>query len=252
MIKNSKIAIVIEAINSNPNGDPDQGNLPRTLEDGRGYMTQQSIKHKIRKYVHEVYGNESGNEVWIIGSEGNEKQTQNSKKSGLDREGILNKFWDVRLFGGVIGTGDTKGLDAVTGAVQFSTIAESVLPVEVVEECLVNCIATTDEGGGAGLMGNKSYVKYGQYVAYADVSAAQAEKNGVTERDIEILLEAIENMFEFDKTAARPDMYVNAVAVWEFDGRSQSINPRQAVDVAPSGAISFGSLRGVDPRVTTL
>lgn len=240
VIKNRyEFVVLFDVENGNPNGDPDAGNLPRLdLETGLGLVTDVCLKRKIRNYVELVKEDQDGYKIYI--KDGvplnrsdaeafsalnvTEKDIKNAKKKdeNLDakiRDFMCEHFYDIRTFGAVMTTFVKNKLNCgqVRGPVQIS-FAQSIDPI-VPNEITITRTAITTEADAAEKtteMGRKSIVPYGLYRAEGFVSANLARKTtGFSEDDLNLLWEAIINMFEHDHSAARGKMAVRELIVFK-------------------------------------
>lgn len=210
----------------NPNGDPDQDNLPRVdAESQEGLVTDVCIKRKVRNYVEiKSGGKRDGHKIFI--RQGNVLATIiDSAKGGevKDRQETLCKeYWDIRTFGGVLSVGE-KGAGTVRGPVQF-TFARSEDRVYQAEHSITRQAVTTEEEAKkqekrefASTMGRKSTVPYGLYRMHGFVSAVDATKTGFSDEDLRLLWEALLNAFEHDRSAARGEMNPRKLVVFKHD-----------------------------------
>lgn len=242
--------LLFEVTNGNPNGDPDAGNMPRLDPNtNRGIVTDVCLKRKVRNYVaafpperksddHEstnghhilvqqgaVLNSEIGKGIKAAQGEGNEDVPRRAMKW------LCREFFDVRTFGGVLSTGDEvmKGsaYGQVRGPVQF-TFGQSFHPITPLEVTITRCAVTKEEDRAKErTMGNKHIVPYGLYMAKGYVSPAFAERTGFTNADLNLLFEALLNMFEHDRSAARGEMVVRGLYDFEHVGTQGGSNAEQ-------------------------
>lgn len=247
VIKNRyEFVVLFDVENGNPNGDPDAGNMPRIdPESGLGLVTDVCLKRKIRNYVETVKEGEAGYQIYIredvplnrsdrkacenLGitetddkkvTEGLKKLKKNDPDADLKiRDYMCQNFFDIRTFGAVMTTFVKASLNCgqVRGPVQIG-FARSVDPI-VSQEVTITRVAITTEKDAEDKkteMGRKSIVPYGLYRAEGYVSANLARKvTGFTEEDLDLLWEAIINMFEHDHSAARGKMAVRELIVFK-------------------------------------
>lgn len=239
VIKNRyEFIVLFDVENGNPNGDPDAGNLPRIdPESGYGLVTDVCLKRKIRNYVETRMEDEAGFGIYIkegvplnrsdnTAIDGLEiKDDLNSyKKSHPDidmkiRDFMCSKFFDIRAFGGVMTTFVKAKLNCgqIRGPVQLG-FARSIDPI-ISQEISITRVAITTEKDAEDKhteMGRKSIVPYALYRAEGYISANLARKvTGFSEEDLELLWEAIINMFEIDHSAARGKMSVRELIVFK-------------------------------------
>ena len=225
--------MLFDVENGNPNGDPDAGNTPRVdAETGYGYITDVCLKRKIRNYVELCKEGEAGYNILVRPDKAlNAKFTDAYKAEGLPtknkgkntddvrkaKEYMCRNYYDVRTFGAVMSTGDDP-CGIVRGPVQIN-FARSISPVNIQDVTITRQARTTEDRTKTGEteMGRKSMIPYALYRAEGYVSAALGNKVGLTEDDIEVLWEAIINMFEHDHSAARGKMCMRKLYVFKHD-----------------------------------
>ena len=233
--------VFFDVENGNPNGDPDAGNMPRIdPETGYGIVTDVCLKRKIRNYVETVKEDAEGYRIYIkdnvplnvsdqrayayLGID--EKDVKNIKKQNPDldsqvRDFMCRNFYDIRTFGAVMTTFVKANLNSgqVRGPVQLS-FARSIEPI-VQQEVTITRVAITTEADAEKKgteMGRKYIVPYAMYRAEGYISANLARKStGFSEEDLELLWDAILNMFEHDHSAARGKMAVRKLIIFRHD-----------------------------------
>lgn len=225
--------VAIAEVNyANSGGDPMANNRPRTTYDGRGVMSDVSLKRKIRNRFIDM-----GLPVFV---QSDNKKTDNYKSLKDRYEGTVPQrkadqadliyseaceTWaDVRAFGALLAFKSSSLSMGVTGAVSINQ-AMSVAPVDIYNMQItksVNSVTTEDGGKSADTMGTKEMVAHGLYVIKGSISAIQAEKNGYTEEDAENLKEALRTLFYNDASAARPDGSMRVVKLYWFKHRGKS------------------------------
>jgi len=198
----------------NPNGDPDQVNLPRAdAEDQKGLVTDVCIKRKIRNYVMLAKELKAPFDIFI-----RQEQVLNRVINSAVGETIRNrqenlaeKFFDIRTFGAVLSTGD-KGAGTIRGPVQL-TFSRSEDRIFQAEHSITRCAVTTDEDAKkqesreyASTFGRKTTVPYALYRMHGFVSAFDAARTKFSEEDLKLLWKSLINAFEHDRAAARGEM----------------------------------------------
>ncbi len=218
----------------NPNGDPDQANLPRVdAENQEGLVTDVCIKRKVRNYVQlkksEIgeggnYTPKKGFDIFIKqGSILNNLINAATGDTPQKRQGSICKdYFDVRTFGAVLSTGE-KGAGTVRGPVQF-TFSRSEDRVYQAEHSITRCVVTTEKEAkaqesreNASTFGRKATVPYALYRMHGFISAVDAQKTGFSEQDLELLWEALNNAFEHDRAAARGEMTKRKLIVFKHE-----------------------------------
>lgn len=226
--------MLFDVENGNPNGDPDAGNSPRMdAETGYGFITDVCIKRKIRNYVSLTKEGEAGYNILIKPDKSlNEKFTDAYIEEGLTlkqkgkntddvkkaRDYMCKNYFDVRVFGAVMSTGDDP-CGIVRGPVQIN-FARSLSPINIQDVTITRQARTTEDRKATGEteMGRKSVIPYALYRAEGYISAAQANKiTDMTEEDVELLWNAIINMFEEDHSAARGKMCTRKLYIFKHD-----------------------------------
>lgn len=239
-IKNRyEFTVLFDVENGNPNGDPDAGNMPRIdPETGYGIVTDVCLKRKIRNYVEVAKEDALGYRIYIkdgiplnrsdkeayAAYHVDENSVKDAKKSDPDLDSKIAKFmcdnfYDIRAFGAVMTTFVKAALNCgqVRGPVQLG-FARSIDPV-VTQEVTITRIAITTEADSANKrteMFSKYILPYALYRVDGYVSANLARKvTGFSEDDLNLLWEAIINMFEHDHAAARGNMAVKKLIVFK-------------------------------------
>lgn len=231
----------------NPNGDPDQANLPRVdAENQEGLVTDVCIKRKVRNYISlkksKITGEgnsvpEQGFDIFIKqGSVLNNIIDGTSGDTTHKRQGnICKDYYDVRTFGAVLSTGD-KGAGTVRGPVQF-TFSRSEDRIYQAEHSITRCAVTTDKEAkaqekreNASTFGRKSTVPYALYRMHGFVSAVDAQKSGFSEEDLKLLWEALLNAFEHDRAAARGEMNPRKLIVFKHNNHLGSARSGELFD----------------------
>ncbi len=223
---------IFDVQDGNPNGDPDAGNLPRVdAETGMGLVTDVCLKRKVRNYVQMAKECSEGYDIFI-----KEKAILNNLidaayedekvKKVIDKEKMTEarsvmcmKYYDIRTFGAVMSTGKNAG--QVRGPIQF-TFARSIDPIAAMEHSITRMAVATEkeaekQGGDNRTMGRKATVPYGLYVCHGFISANLAKQTGFSEEDLDLFWEALKNMFDVDRSAARGLMSAQKLIIFKHD-----------------------------------
>lgn len=275
--------LVFDVANGNPNGDPDAGNLPRLdPETNKGLVSDVCLKRKIRNYAELA---KSGTDTYHIyvedGSILNDKHRKAYKDARPDdpkvdndaklnpkdddeakklRDFMCRNFFDVRTFGAVMSTGINCG--QVKGPVQM-TFATSVEPIMPLEISITRMAATNEaekkkraDGAEADnertdnrTMGRKHIVPYGLYVARGFISAKFAERTGFSDSDLEFFFDALKNMFEHDRSAARGEMATRKVIVFKHANALGNAPAHTLFDRVSIQRQIDGQVRDIDGRL---
>ena len=242
-IKNRyEFVYLFDVENGNPNGDPDSGNMPRIdPETSYGIITDVCLKRKIRNFVDLVKKNQAPYEIYVREKAilnlqhkrahqaiGAKPETEGKKRKGSGeqieraRQWMCQNFFDVRTFGAVMSTGDEEmKCGQVRGPVQMN-FARSIEPIVPLEITITRMAVTKEEdaeaqSGDNRTMGRKHIVPYGLYRAEGYVSAFLADQTGFSSEDLNLLWEALINMYDHDHSAARGKMTVRKLVVFKHD-----------------------------------
>mgnify|MGYP002622108903 CR=1 FL=1 len=158
---------------------------------------------------------------WELGKKRKKEGVGQGKEIDRARLFMCQNFYDIRTFGAVLSTGPNAG--QVRGPVQF-TFARSVDPVVALEHSITRMAVATEaeaekQGGDNRTMGRKYTIPYGLYRAHGFVSAPLASQTGFSETDLELFWEALENMFEHDRSAARGLMGTRKLIIFEHSSK---------------------------------
>lgn len=218
---------LFDALDANPNGDPDAGNLPRVdPETNHGLVTDVCLKRKVRNFVQLTKKNASPHRIYVQEKAvlSTSRAEAVNQKADSPRDWMCRNYYDVRTFGAVMSTKENN-CGQVRGAVQFS-FARSIDPIVTSEHAITRCAVETekeakDQSGDNRTMGRKFTVPYGLYKSQGLVNPFLAEQSHFTDEDLELLFSGLENAFQFDASAARPAGSMNARRLIVFKHDSQ-------------------------------
>lgn len=232
--------LLFDVTDGNPNGDPDAGNMPRVdPETMRGFVTDVSLKRKVRDYVEIVKGNRPPYRIYVQHQSrggtflnalhdeahnnlspptpANRRKAPSADVKELARQWMCDNFYDVRSFGAVMTTGSNAG--QVRGPLQL-TFARSIDPISPTEVTITRVAKTTEaraEMEGTTEMGRKYMIPYGLYRAHGFVSSSFAAQTGFSEDDLALFWQALLRMFEDERSATRGFMATRALIVFKHD-----------------------------------
>ena len=233
---------IFDVQNGNPNGDPDAANAPRVdAEDMHGIVTDVCLKRKVRNYVQTIVAEDDKNEYQegydifvkdkavldalvekIYDYESVKKIKDKDKKKEEAKKLLCTNYFDIRTFGQVIATSGKQ--DQVKGPIQL-TFARSVDEITPRPLSITRCAVTKEEKNTETddvrqkerTMGRKNIVPYGLYVCYGFISANLAKQTGFSEEDLALFWDALKNMFDVDRSAARGLMSAQKLIVFKHD-----------------------------------
>lgn len=243
--------VLVSVTRANSNGDPLNGNQPRTDYDGFGEISDVCIKRKIRNRMQDL-----GQEIFVQSEDRKtDKYTSLQSRANESLKGIKDKgeyartacekWLDVRSFGQVFAfSGDNKndgeGISVgVRGPVSIHT-ALSISPIDIETIQItksVNGSDTKDGGRAKDTMGSKSIVRFGLYEIKGAVNVQLAEKTGFSEEDSETIKECLRTLFINDASAARPEGSMEVVKLYWFkhnckDGQYSSAKVHRSIQVS--------------------
>ena len=229
--KRYDFVLLFDVKDGNPNGDPDAGNLPRLdAETGNGLVTDVCLKRKVRNFIQLAKQGENGYDIFVKekailnnaideahDSEVVKAQKKDADKTDAARQFMCAKYFDIRTFGAVMSTGKNAG--QVRGPVQM-TFGRSIDPIVSSEHSITRMAVATEaeaekQKGDNRTMGRKFTVPYGLYISHGFISAHLAAQTGFTTDDLDIFWEALEKMFWEDHSAARGEMNVRGLYIFE-------------------------------------
>ena len=256
---------IFDVQDGNPNGDPDAGNLPRVdAETGMGLVTDVCLKRKVRNYVQVAKGQTSGYDIFIkekavlntlidkAHDDSEVKQADN--KTEAARQFMCKNYYDIRTFGAVMSTGKNAG--QVRGAIQL-TFARSLDAIATSEHTITRMAVATEreaekQSGDNRTMGRKATVPYGLYVCYGFISANLAQQTGFSEEDLEIFWDALKNMFDVDRSAARGLMSAQKLFVFKHDSELGNAPANKLFDLVKVKKVCDGVPRSFSDYTVTI
>lgn len=267
VIKNRyEFLYLFDCENGNPNGDPDAGNSPRIdPEDMHGLVSDVALKRRIRNFIQAAFDNVAPNAIFVehatnlnkaitaahVETNGAPGGGGNRTQVNRARDWMREQFFDVRAFGAVMSTGANAG--QVRGPVQiaFSRSVDPILPMDaaitrmaVAEKVAgANSVAdyekweSSQEEDKLRTMGRKSLIPYGLYVAKGFVSAhlakgtGEAETGAFSDTDLANLWQALQQMWDHDRSASKGVMACRGLYVFKHVGTDsdESQRVRQAM-----------------------
>lgn len=244
--------VLVSVTNANSNGDPLNGNRPRTDYNGYGEISDVCIKRKIRNRMQDM-----GNRVFVQSDDRcddgakslNDRAKELSKIKDADEfaKTACEKWIDVRTFGQVFALNKDFSCKSVgvRGPVSIHQ-AVSVDPVEINSMQITKSVSGDKKEGqdrGSDTMGMKHFVRYGLYMIKGSINVQLAEKTGFSEEDAETVKECLKTLFMNDASSARPDGSMEVVKVfwWKHnckDGQYSSAKVHRLVSVALKDGVS--------------
>ena len=229
-----EFVLLFDVKDGNPNGDPDAGNLPRVdAETNEGLVSDVCLKRKVRNFVSLTKAGDVGCDIYVA-----EKAVlTNQRKKAYLAESLDNKpenaekakvwmcknFFDIRTFGAVMPSRDCYVCGQVRGPVQM-TFARSVDPIVSSEHAITRMAVETEkeavkQGGDNRTMGRKYTVPYALYCENGFVNPYFADQTGFDGNDLELFWEALKNMFDLDRSAARGLMAARKLIIFKHESK---------------------------------
>ena len=261
-IKNRyEFVLLFDVKDGNPNGDPDAGNLPRIdPETGNGLVTDVCLKRKVRNYIgllkkeqppYEIYVKEKAvltNQQKKAYDALSAEETEKSPQAEQAKQWMCKNFFDIRTFGAVMSLKEFN-CGQVRGPVQIS-FARSVDRIFTGEHTITRmAVATQAEAdkqkGDNRTMGRKFTVPYGLYLTHGFISAPLAKQTGFSEEDLKLFWDALINMFDHDRSAARGEMTARKLIVFKHDSELGNASAYKLFDLVTVNRSGDG---GAPPR----
>jgi CRISPR-associated protein Csd2 len=265
-------SVVLRVKHANPNGDPLNGNRPRTDYNGLGEISDVCLKRKMRDRLLE-----SGKPIFV---QSDDRKKDDAKSLRERAENVLGKkfgssetatlacatWFDVRAFGQLFAlpkkkakvdeeAGDAGVSIPIRGPVSVHS-AFSIQPVEVTSMQITKSVSGEGDGTkrGSDTMGMKHRVDEGVYVFYGSMNPQLAERTGFTDADAEAIKSILPKLFENDASSARPDgsMEVLKVLWWRHNskaGQYSSAKVHRSLTVKADGSYEVATLEGLKPEV---
>jgi CRISPR-associated protein Csd2 len=273
-------AVIFSVKGANPNGDPLNGNRPRTNYDGLGEISDVCIKRKIRNRLmesgHNIFVQSNDNKLDDYPSlraraEG-ELEKDQWKNEKIFHETVCKKWIDVRAFGQVFAYGSEKKGEGVSVGIRGPVSIHSAFSVASVSD-RVSSIQITKSVSGEGdgtkkasdTMGMKHRVDHGVYVTYGAINPQLASKTGFNDEDAAAIKKSLEHLFDNDASSARPEgsMEIVAVVWWQHNipiGQYSSAVVHRTLNVTPKDgktepkgiddySIKLRKLTGLKPEI---
>ena len=268
---------IFDVQNGNPNGDPDAANAPRVdAEDMHGIITDVCLKRKVRNYVQTIVAEDDKNEfqegydifvkdkavldalVEKIYDYESVKIIKDKDKKKEEAKNLLCKnYFDIRTFGQVIATSGKQ--DQVRGPIQL-TFARSVDEITPRPLSITRCAVTKEEKNTETddvrqkerTMGRKNIVPYGLYVCYGFISANLAKQTGFSEEDLALFWDALKNMFDVDRSAARGLMSAQKLIVFKHDSVLGNAPANKLFDLVKVEKVCDGAPRSFNDYTVTI
>jgi CRISPR-associated protein Csd2 len=260
-------AVILTVKNANPNGDPLNGNRPRTTIDGLGEISDVCLKRKIRNKLMDLGAN------IFVQSDDRRKDDFKTlrdraehilpKKKGTPPEEVAqnacNEWYDVRAFGQVLAFKSSGNVDGVSVGIRGPISihpAFSVDPVNVTSSQITKSVSNEGDGTkkSSDTMGMKHRVDSGVYVFFGAISPQLAFKTGFSDDDANLFKKALVRLFEGDASSARPEgsMEVSKIFWWAHncpDGQYSSAKVHHSLTVNPDGSYELKDLPGLTPEI---
>ena len=234
--------LLFDVTGGNPNGDPDNGNAPRTDPlTGHAWVTDVALKRKIRSFVGDAYAGRDGFKIYV--GEGvalNERHRvasqdlnlkPNKKRPAAEQQKVgaevARRYYDVRAFGAVMSTGDNPA-GQLRGPIQFACPITSVEPVQPSELTITRVAVTSEseleklasgEGGKDREMGSKHIVPYALFRAEGFVTPSLAEKTGFDQEDLAVFWDALQRMWSLDRSSSRGMTGCRGIHIFSHEDR---------------------------------
>ncbi len=252
--------LLFDVRDGNPNGDPDAGNLPRVdPETMQGLVTDVAIKRKVRDFVDMAHGDGrfkvyvqhgqflTNRRKMVFDERGNGEAPNVSDAQGW----MCEEFYDVRMFGAVMSMKE-RNAGQVRGPMQL-TFGRSIDPIVPLDSSIVGPaqnerdVNREDADGQAtnyGTMGRKSTVPYGLYRAHGFFNPHFAAKTGADAEDLALFWNALELMWDLDRSASRGEMACRGLYVFSHENKLGNAPAHRLFDLVRTPPSESAAPRG--------
>ncbi len=216
--------LIIEVVNSNPNGDPDRDSDPRQRPDWRGEISPVSFKRKLRDLIEDKEGlvwSQLSDELELKADEFGILESRGRDRKAIEKQikdgSFSSAYWDGRVFGNTFLEEGSSG-SIKTGVVQVG-LGISVAPIDISRHTNTNK-SGVQEGKDRGMapMGYR-FVPHGVYCMPFFVNPSMAPKSGCTQRDIDLMKKLIPHAYSHTRSHARPMVEIRHA--WVMTHKSQ-------------------------------
>jgi CRISPR-associated protein Csd2 len=231
-----EFVLLWDCVDGNANGNPDMDDMPRMdLETRQGLVSDVCVKRKVRNYILEKFQDKSPYQIYykqnaILNdihkiAHGKVKKVNPALAVQEAQKYLCQNYWDIRTFGGVMNTGMSCG--NVTGPVEIG-FSRSIDPIFIQNHTITRCSATKkkeskklekgrlDEERNQ-TMGRKHTVPYALFRTEGYVVVSNAVKSGMSNKDLEILWDALVNMFEIDRSSRKGKMTAHKLIIFKHN-----------------------------------
>jgi len=250
--KRHDFILLYDVTGGNPNGDPDNGNAPRTdPETGQAWVTDMALKRKVRTFIADAYANQEGMAIYVAegtalnrplreasqdldvkpNAKNKKRNADDQKKVGAE---IAHRYYDVRAFGAVMSTGDNPA-GQLCGPIQISCPITSIDPIFPADLTITRVAVTkeedlakldTDEKGGKNReMGSKFTVPYALLRAEGFFTPSLAQRTGFNTEDLRVFWDALQRMWALDRSASRGMTGCRGIHIFTHADRYGSCHP---------------------------
>ena len=229
-----------------------------------GLVTDVCLKRKVRNYIQTAKGQADGYDIFIkekavlntlIDKAHDDSEVKDAKdKTEAARMYMCKNYYDIRTFGAVMSTGKNAG--QVRGAIQL-TFARSADTIATAEHSITRMAVATEkeaekQGGDNRTMGRKATVPYGLYVCHGFISANLAQQTGFSEEDLQLFWDALKNMFDVDRSAARGLMSAQKLIVFKHDSVLGNAPANKLFDLVKVKKVCDGAPRSFSDYTVTI
>lgn len=222
--------LLFDVTDGNPNGDPDGGNLPRVdPETMQGLVTDVCLKRKVRDFILSTHAGSAGYDIYVkhkgvlydeqekaYVAEGIEdSKTKDVSQHRKARAWMCRNFYDVRAFGAVMSTTEFN-CGQVRGPLQL-TFSRSIDPITPLDLSITRVAVTRTGEEKETEMGRKAMLPYGLYLGHGFFSPVLAQDTGFTSEDLGLFWQALQGMWDLDRSAARGLMACRGLFVFSHD-----------------------------------
>lgn len=194
--------------------DVDEDNNKYTL-----FVSAVADKKEIKEWLKEANFGKAPTDVINGALKGTKSRRPSGDEVEKGREKMCQDYYDIRTFGGVLSLKTAPNCGQVRGPVQltFARSVDQILPLEhsITRMAVATQAEADKQKGDNRTMGRKFTVPYALYLCHGFISAPLAAQTGFSEDDLDLFWNALKEMFEHDRSAARGEMTMRKIVAFK-------------------------------------
>ena len=213
-------------------------------------------KEEIKKWIKDINLDKNCTKIFNSALKKSKPQKPTQQQQQAGRKWMCDNYYDIRTFGAVLSLKSAPNCGQVRGPIQL-TFARSVDTIAPLEHSITRVAVATEkeaekQSGDNRTMGRKATVPYGLYVCHGFISANLAQQTGFSEEDLALFWEALKNMFDMDRSAARGLMSAQKLIVFKHDSVLGNAPANKLFDLVKVEKVCEGAPRSFNDYTVTI